>query len=112
MMAVDISTLKKSTRIDKVIIHSLDCSLYQASIIIDGEEHYLTDKKGKMLRSFNLLSFQAMFQPFTVTEMVMRHQSAYDEMIGQSTRIESNAMEVPLGNSDLAADSSITGSIH
>lgn len=103
-MTICISDLENKKNIEKIIIHSLDNSLYQASVIINGEEKYITDNDGKLLRSFNILNFQSMFKKFTTDNIVMRHQSAYDEMIAQPLRIDSNAIEIPVGNADLAAD--------
>ncbi|WP_419811730.1 DUF6482 family protein [Bacterioplanoides sp.] len=111
-MTIRISKLKQVNRIEKVIIHSLDLCLYQASVVINGEEHYVTDNNDKLLRSHNVLSFQAMFEKFPVQAFVIKHQSAYDEMVGQPIRQGSNAIEVPFGNNQLAADSDSLPSVH
>ena len=37
-----------------------------------------------------------MLRGMPVRSLVLRHESAYDEMIGQPTRDESNALEVSL----------------
>ena len=102
-MSITIKALKKRAPIDCVIIHSIDISLYQVSVIIDGQEHYVADNKGKLLRAFNKLELQVLFETIPHQRMVLRHQSAYDEMVGQPLRQSNNAMEVQLGNSDLAA---------
>lgn len=111
-MTVKISALKKVERIEKVIIHSLDLCLYQASVIINGQEEYLTDDQGKLLRSFNVLSFQAMFEKYPIAELVVRHTSAYDEMVGQPVRDVSNAIEVPFGRNKLGTSASISATEH
>ncbi|UTW49028.1 DUF6482 family protein [Bacterioplanoides sp. SCSIO 12839] len=111
-MTIRIRDLKKVKTIEKVIIHSLDLCLYQASVMIDGEEHYVTDDKGKLLRSYNVLSFQAMFEKFPAQSFVIKHQSAYDEMVGQPVRECSNAIEVAYGNNQLAAESSTLPVVH
>lgn len=103
-MTVCISELENKQNIEKIIIHSLDNSLYQASVITNGEEQYITDNDGKLLRSFNILNFQSMFKKFSIANIVLRHQSAYDEMIAQPLRTDSNAIEIPVGNADFAAD--------
>lgn len=102
-MTICISKLNQLKNIDKIVIHSLDNSLYQASVIVDGQESYITDKDGKLLRGFNVLNFQALFTKLN-TNVVMQHQSAYDEMIGQPLRTDSNAIEIPIGNAELAAE--------
>ena len=100
-MAMSIVEVRKLKEIEKVIVHSLDLCLYQVSVLVDGIEHIVTDKKGKLLRSFNTLEIQAMFETLPVKETVLRHQSAYDEMVGLSYEGGTNAMEVPLGNNKL-----------
>lgn len=92
-----VSELAKISTIEKVCIHSLESNLYQLSIITDGEEHYITDQKGRFLTSHNKLDLQHMFDHKTVNEMVLCHQSAYDEMVGQPVG-GSNILEVPLSD--------------
>ena len=97
-MTISLKTLQQQSEIEKVIIHSLDCALYQVSAVIEGQELYLTDRQGTLLRSHNKLSRQAWFEGLPVRQMVLRQQSAYDEMVGQPLRQEDNFMEVPIGN--------------
>ena len=87
--------------IDKLIYHSLDLSLYQVSAIIDGEEHYLTDEKNKLLRSVNIIELQKLLRPLNAQQTVLRHTSAYDEMIGGPDKTGSNLLEVPLADNQL-----------
>lgn len=100
-MTISISRLRQHSKIDKVIIHSLDMMLYQASVMLEGEEHFVTDDQGKLLRCHNILSMQVQFEGVAYERMVLSHQSAYDEMIGQPHR-ETNRLEVPLGEPELA----------
>lgn len=95
---IRIQELRKLSVIDKVIIHSLDQCIYQASALIDGEEQMLADSKGKLLRSHNLLEMQTLFEMLPVERFVLRQQSAYDEMINQPIRQGANTLEVPLGH--------------
>ena len=44
-MLIQLSKLEKFFFIEKVIYHSLDLSLYQVSVLIDGENYYVTDDK-------------------------------------------------------------------
>ena len=60
----------------------MDLSLYQASAIIEGEEHYITDDKKSFLRSGNLVQLQKLLKGVSAEVTVLRHTSAYDEMIG------------------------------
>ncbi|MBT1445129.1 hypothetical protein KJI95_11420 [Shewanella sp. JM162201] len=95
-MTIRYSSLKSMPGIDKACIHSLDMSLYQLSVVIDGAELYVTDDDDRMLRSINLCQMQALLEDLPVRETVLRQESAYDEMVGQSERLCSNAMEIPL----------------
>jgi hypothetical protein len=42
-----------------------------------------------------------LFEGYQVDEMVLRHESAYDEMVNQPVKMASNRMEVPLGRNKL-----------
>lgn len=100
-MAITKEKLKTRKQIDKVVIHSHDLSLYLVSVFLDGEEHYVVDRKNKPIREFSKQKLQALFQHHVVAEMVLRQQSAYDEMIGQPLRDGENTLEVPIGNREI-----------
>ena len=100
-MTIRLSKLKKYFVVDKLIVHSIDLSLYQASAIIEGEEHYITDERGVLLKSRSLVDFQKQLAGIAATVTVLRHTSAYDEMVGGSEKGESNALEVPLTDNQL-----------
>lgn len=86
---------------EKLIYHSIDLSLYQVSVVVEGEEHYITDEKGKFLRSVNLIELQKLLKNLPAIKSVLRHTSAYDEMIGGPEKISSNLLEVPLADNEL-----------
>ncbi|MEF1214511.1 DUF6482 family protein, partial [Vibrio alginolyticus] len=50
-MAIALSKLQKYFYVDKLVIHSLDLALYQASVVIDGEAQFITDDNGIFLRA-------------------------------------------------------------
>lgn len=102
-MTIRMSEVRKLAHIPKVIVHSLDLCLYQVSVEIDGQEHIVTDSQGKMLRAHSTLEMQTLFEELPVGKLVLRHQSAYDEMINQPVRQGSNMLEVPLGRNRLGA---------
>jgi len=101
-MKIPYTDLPSLHHIDTVIIHSLDLCLYQLSISVNGDEFLVTDLEGRPLRSHNKLQLQALFQNLSTGDIILRHQSAYDEMVGHPPRVSSNQLEVPLGNTDLA----------
>ncbi len=95
-MSIDLKQLRKLSYVEKLVIHSVYCNIYQASVIVDGEEHYVVDNKGNPLRHHNIAGLQALFEPFPIGKRVLRHQSAYDEMVGQPARQQENTLEVSL----------------
>ena len=95
-----ISKLEKYFEVEKVIFHSLDIALYNVSAIVEGEEYMITDNSGERLKSHNLLSLQKQLKKVNAKKQVIRHVSAYDEMIGGPVK-GSNAMEIPLGDNKL-----------
>ena len=98
---ITLSELKKVAPVVKVIVHSLDMSLYQVSAVVKGVEHLVTDDAGRPLRARSSLEMQTMFESFDIHELVLRHESCYDEMINQPPRDGSNVIEVPLGRNRL-----------
>lgn len=93
--------LEKYFVIDKLVIHSLDLCLYQASVVIDNEEHMICDDRGQLLRSHSLIEMQKLCRNLKVKARVLRQESAYDEMVGGPEKDEGNRLEVPLGDNKL-----------
>ncbi|MEM6580963.1 MAG: DUF6482 family protein [Pseudomonadota bacterium] len=79
-----------------VVIHSLEQALYQVTVQLPSGTSLLVDKKGKIIRHRNLAQVREMLQVLPVASITLRHESAYDEMIGQPVREQSNALEVKL----------------
>ncbi|WP_194436218.1 DUF6482 family protein [Vibrio fluminensis] len=100
-MAMSLHTLEQFFYLDKLVVHSLDLSLYQVSVEVDGEEHFIIDDKGKMLRAFSIVELQKQCANLNAKKWVLRQQSAYDEMVGAPIRQQDNTLEVPLGNNKL-----------
>ncbi len=100
-MSITLKKLEKYFVVDKLIYHSIDLSLYQVSAIIDGAEHYVTDDNHKYLRGVNLIELQKLMRLVKSKNNVLRHTSAYDEMIGTSFKKSSNMLEVPIQDNQL-----------
>lgn len=100
-MAISLSKLEKFFYLDKLVVHSLDLSLYQVSVEVDGQEHFITDDEGKLLRAFSVVELQKKCANLKANKWVLRQQSAYDEMVGAPIRQQDNTLEVPLGNNPL-----------
>ncbi|MCF2908500.1 DUF6482 family protein [Pseudoalteromonas sp. DL2-H2.2] len=89
-------------KIDKLIINSLDQALYQAIVIINGAEHIVWKDEKTTLLTRNLTEMREHFEQFDINEIVLRHESAYDEMIGSEPKKNSNRLEIPLGKNPYA----------
>ncbi|MBT1064554.1 hypothetical protein KJY73_13270 [Bowmanella sp. Y26] len=100
-MTIKLTELTKTTHIEKVIIQSLDLSVFQLYVTINHQEHLVVDESGRAIRATNILSLQKLFDGIKVGQMRLRHESAYDEMIGQPAKPGGNRLEVPLGNNRL-----------
>jgi len=96
-MKIKLSELRKQKFIEKVMLHSHDQSLYLVSVLLADEEFYVTDENGDFLKSFNKLALQSKFDGMLVGQMVLRHQSPYDEMIGLTEEKTDNTLEVLIG---------------
>lgn len=103
-MLLKLSQLANIGTIDKVIFNSIDVSLYQVSIELNDEEMYITNEKGAFLRAFNTLELQKIFRSFPYQKMVIRHCSAYDEMVGlpEDTDSQRNMLEIEIKDNDLS----------
>ena len=88
--------------IEKVVLNSYEQSLYLVSIIINDEERFVTNEEGDYLKSFNKLDLQKLFSGTRVKKMVIRHKSAYNEMIGLQDYTEDNTLEVMIGGEEYA----------
>ena len=91
-----------SKRIEKLIINSLEQALYQAIVIVDGEEQVVWQSDQKTLLTRNLTKMREYFEHMDINEIVLRHESAYDEMVGQAPKDSSNRLEVKLGSNPYA----------
>ena len=100
-MGIALKALSKATQLEKIVIESVDLSLYIASAVIAGEEQLITDKAGKPLRTHNLLSMQRQLKGVSDCELVLRQRSAYDEMVGHQYAHTDNTMERSLGDQPL-----------
>lgn len=91
--------------IEKLIICSLEQALYQAVVVIDGQEHVVWDDEKTCVRSRNLMKIRERFEPLEIKDTFLRHESPYDEMIGMGDGAPSNRLEVRLGKDPYATAS-------
>lgn len=96
MKHIKLKDLGRYGTLQKVIIESLDLALYRVLVELDGEECLLEEKQGKTLVRHNQNELRELLSPFPIKALMLRHQSAYDEMVGQPPKT-GNMLEVPLG---------------
>lgn len=80
----------------RLVIESVDLSLYIVSIELEGELALLVDESRKPLKTRNLLAMKELLTPLAAYPAVLRQRSAYDEMCGQPFLPADNTLEVPL----------------
>ena len=90
-----------SCAVTRVVIESVDLSLYIAHATVDETERVVSDHKGKEIKTQNLLEMQRTLRKRLDCEFFLRQRSAYDEMVGQQHRATDNCMELPLGRDPL-----------
>ncbi len=86
-------------QIQRLVINSLEQALYQAIVVIDGEEYPVWENPKRTVTTRNLVQMRERFANLEVPEMVLRQESSYDEMIGLQHNSASNRLEVPLARS-------------
>lgn len=97
MPTLSLDKLASFEPLQKVVIQSLDLALYRLLLEHDGETYLILDKQSKVLQSRSLLAMKEILQHYAIEKLVLRHESAYDEMIGHPNKQSSNALEVSLG---------------
>lgn len=101
MAGIEFSELVHHQPLQKVVVHSRDLALYQVSVLINHVEYIVKEANGEFLNAVNPLEVQKRFDGLNYLTMVLRHESAYDEMIGQPVRKEQNVLEVSFGQNHL-----------
>ena len=95
-MKITLQQLQRSTGLKRIVIHSLDCSIYLAYADFDGDALLVTEPDGKPLRTRNVTAMKQRLAEVPVPALFLRQQSAYDEMVGQPPREGDNSLELPL----------------
>ncbi|MCS0386520.1 DUF6482 family protein [Vibrio diabolicus] len=93
-MSIPLSKLEKFFYVDKLIIHSLDLALYQASVVVDGKVQFITYDNGIFLRAHSLIEMQKKCKNIKANKQVLVHKSAHDEMVGLPEGKRDNQLEV------------------
>ena len=94
-------TLAKFAQLENsaaVVIHSLDQALYQVTVIVGDEPCLLVENSGRTFKCHSLQQARDALQSMPVASIVLRHQSPYDEMVGQPVRQQDNTLEVTVSH--------------
>jgi len=93
---VSLADLFSSESAAEGVVHSIEGSIYQLSVIIAGKEKRVVDLDGKGFKRRSIEEIREGLRGTCVASLVLRQQSAYDEMIGQSGRQQDNTLQVHL----------------
>ena len=93
MHKIRLENLRRQPRIDCVVIVSITPSLYTLRAIISQTE-YLVLEQGATVRRPSAEAVKQLLLGCPVGEYRLQHDSAYDEMIGQSPGGD-NRLEIP-----------------
>lgn len=86
----------RGCHVQKLVIESVDLSLYIAQALVDDGMHLVVDENGKPLKARNLMGMKGHFIDISVDACVLRQRSAYDEMIGHRWQAADNTLEIPV----------------
>lgn len=84
--------------LDKVIIESVEQTLYRLLVEAEGICYYVIESPGKSLTRRSILEIQELLSPYIIKGLFLSHSSPYDEMIGMDVNHDSNELLVPIGN--------------
>ena len=93
-MKITLRELRKRP-VDRLIVESVDLSLYIAHAEVDGHRYLVADRDGRPLTTPNLLAMKERLAAIEAAERVLLQRSAYDEMVGSHARGD-NLLEIPL----------------
>ena len=80
-----------------IIIASYEGSIYQAFVQHGDSETLIWQDDNTPLKTRSIIDMQDQLESLPIEQMFLRHESPYDEMIGQPNRSEANTLLVPLG---------------
>lgn len=95
-MKMALKALRRKS-LDRLLIESVDLSLYIAHAECDGARYLITGDDGRPLKTANLMAMKERLAKLEVREYVLLQRSAYDEMVGQGFAGGDNCLEVRLG---------------
>lgn len=80
----------------ELVIVSCDKEIYLAEAIVNGEMFWVLDAKQNRLQTRSLAAMKRALAPVVHTQAHLKHQSTYDEMIGNRSVDQSASMTLPI----------------
>lgn len=110
-MKITFMELTKMPGAVSAVIHSLECSIYQVTISTRDTSRLLVDDNGKPMRWRSLAAARTALKTLPIATLTLQQLSAYDEMIGQPPKLQTNLLEIPLSTTDDSARSNDAASV-
>lgn len=93
MRRITLKELDRSRSAQGLRLLGFDGDLYLVELEIDGHWYRVTDEQGAALQYRSQLAAKKPFKGLGITRALLRHRSAYDEMVGLPEGGE-NLMEI------------------
>jgi Family of unknown function (DUF6482) len=103
IMKISMQELSSMKKLSRVTIQSIDPCIYRMTVIIAGREKLITDNEGNTITSPNIQQLKEILAPWSIDELLLEHQSSYDEMIGHPPST-GNKLSTTLGQSVSGVD--------
>lgn len=94
-MKLHLSDLQEMQPLNKVVIHSFEQVSYQVSVT-KGDQENLLYYGDDPYCSHSLVEIRDLMESLQVDQYVLRHDSAYEEMIGLPSQEGQTTLEIPL----------------
>lgn len=88
--------LLKLGSVPRMVVESYDLCLYQCFADLGQGEKLVWKTATKTLTTHNLTAMRETLARLKPAEVYLRQSSAFDEMIGQPNKTDSNALLIPL----------------
>ncbi len=88
--------LLKKGSVPRMVVESYDLCLYQCFADLGEGERLVWQTPTKTLTTHNLTAMREKLAKLKPAEVFLRQSSAFDEMIGQPNKTDSNALLLPL----------------
>ena len=98
-MYITIEQLTAYSPVEKIVLHSYEGGLYNATTEINNVTYYISHDGKHPLNSRSIAELQTKLDGVLYENMVLTQESAYDEMIGLSTEYGQNRLEIPISKS-------------